>query len=103
MPKNLGTPGCASTPANANPAPPSFLCPSLAKPRPNPPKGQSPPPKLPPRSIKVRSRVKQALPDKYELQDDGVWRRVDVWTLYGSTVCRVRLSSPSSPLCYNIA
>lgn len=60
-------PSTASTPTPS--IPPSFLCPSLSQ--------------LPhPQPFSLR-----ALPDRFEQGDDGFWRKDDVYTLYGSTIC----------------
>jgi hypothetical protein len=39
----------------------------------------------------INSNVKRNVPDKYEQGADGRWRKVNKYTLYGSTVCRVCL------------
>ena len=84
----LGTIVAATNPANAKSAPPPFLCPSLhtgTTPEPEP----LPAPTLASRSPHRPGLGRRDLPDKYEIQN-GVWRRVNVWSLYGSTVCAVR-------------
>ncbi|KAG6873847.1 hypothetical protein C0995_010459 [Termitomyces sp. Mi166 len=75
--------------AEASPAPLSFLCPSFI-PQPTPTLNArtrtiTPPPVLK-RSLNPRSPLR-SVPDKFEKGDNGRWRRVDTYTLYGSTVC----------------
>lgn len=41
-----------------------------------------------------RSTPPLGLPDKYQQGDDGLWRKVDEYSLYGSTVCAVSISPP---------
>jgi len=80
--------GTIAAAANAKSAPLPFLCPSLhteTTPSPEP----HPAPTLAPRSVHRPGLKPRDLPDKYEIQN-GVWRRVNVWSLYGSTVCGVR-------------
>lgn len=86
--------------------PPSFLCPSL-EPQDKfgvqdfvlPP--QTPPPSSPvpgPSTITrtdvpappVARRVRRNIPAGYTQGDDGRWRKLSTWSLYGSTVCVVR-------------
>ena len=60
--------------ANSSPAPPSFLCPPI-----NYKRNITPPPSPPPPPTRQ-------IPNKYVQGDDGFWRRVESYTLYGSTV-----------------
>ncbi|KAG5717570.1 hypothetical protein E4T56_gene4450 [Termitomyces sp. T112] len=83
----LATISASFASAEASPAPPSFLCPSF---RPEPTRtlntrtrGARPPVK---RSLVPRDNPR-ILPDKFVQDDNGRWRRVDTYTLYGSTVC----------------
>ena len=98
----------AASPISPNPAPPSFLCPSAS----------SGPSSAPRRSFvpsPLRSRYRRSLapptrthllPYKFEPDDDGIWKYVDSYSLYGSTICLVscfffRLSLYSSQPCKN--
>ena len=85
--------------------PPSFLCPSL-EPQAEldiqefvlPP--QTPPPTTPvpgPSGVNranfptpVKRRVRRNFAPGYTQGDDGRWRKLSTWSLYGSTVCVVR-------------
>ncbi|KAF8665330.1 hypothetical protein AX16_000349 [Volvariella volvacea WC 439] len=102
----LATIAASSAGVNASPTPPSFLCPSLEDSEPidiverRADVSVAPPPVPPSRPFKrnlVVPRFSPGLPvpDRYERGDDGRWRRVDVYTLYGSTVCSVCPDSPS--------
>lgn len=87
----------------ANDPPPSFLCPSLQ------PRSefdaqefvlplQTPPPVPGPSRVTptdtptppVKRRVRRNLAPGYTQGDDGRWRKLSTWSLYGSTVCVVR-------------
>lgn len=87
----LGTIAASSSNVNASPAPPQFLCPSF-----NP--NQTPIASIDPRDLPILARVvsdqsdtlpgvTRSIPDRYDRGSDGMWRRVDKYTLYGSTVC----------------
>lgn len=87
----LSTIASAST-ANASPAPPSFLCPFFGS---NPVRGpcysrraEVPPPNnLSDDQSQTQTDAKlRWVPDKYEEGSDGIWRRVESYTLYGATV-----------------
>lgn len=89
----------ASSPlAASSPAPLSFLCPSIAY-------HHTPSHTIQQRSTSPSRRIKsrrspkrfghsRVLPFKFEPGEDGVWRRVETYTLYGSTVCSVSAPSP---------
>jgi hypothetical protein len=75
--------------ADASPAPPPFLCPSIGSDDTVPPwcSNERPGPSgtvdnNPQESGRTRLRP---LPDKYEQGGDGIWRRVGSYTLYGVT------------------
>lgn len=36
---------------------------------------------------------RQRLPPKYETGDDGLWRKANTYSLYGSTMCKVTINS----------
>ena len=81
----------SATSANASPAPPQFLCPSIGTrdivdERPLAKKRASS--SSSPSTVNDTNKwgSKRQLPHKYERGSDGVWRRVDSYTLYGSTV-----------------
>lgn len=84
----------------ASPAPPHFLCPSLAQPPPpsrtiqrrsiSQPSSKS-------RRSAERSRSDRVLPYKFEPGEDGFWRKVETYTLYGSTVSSVSALCHVSP------
>ena len=93
---------------DSNDPPPSFLCPSL-QPYPEfdvqelvlPPQTPPPSPPVPGPSRIIRTeaptppakrRVRRNLAPGYTLGDDGRWRRLSTWSLYGSTVCVVRVT-----------
>jgi hypothetical protein len=89
----------SSSVAEGSPAPPSFLCPSIQR--------AAPPTR---RRVKrdnesststsvpsVPRAVVRNIADKYERGEDGLWRRVDSYTLYG--VCPVRTSHFFLPPC----
>jgi len=92
----LGTIAASSSNVNASPAPPPFLCPSFHTDHP-------PIAPFDPRHSRIPEKVSsyspdptdklpaiaRSIPDKYERGDDGKWRRVNEYTLYGSTVCLV--------------
>lgn len=86
--------------------PPSFLCPSL-QPHPGfdvqdfvlPPQTPPPSPPVPGPSRVIRTeipthpakrRARRNLAPGYTQGDDGRWRKLSTWSLYGSTVCVVR-------------
>ncbi|RDB28452.1 hypothetical protein Hypma_015923 [Hypsizygus marmoreus] len=83
----------ASSSVHGSPAPLPFLCPSLqtedvpqSHPRPRAAASSrraSRSQDFPRRS----SGSTRHVPDKYEIDENGRWRRVDAYTLYGSTVC----------------
>ncbi|KAF9451410.1 hypothetical protein P691DRAFT_796850 [Macrolepiota fuliginosa MF-IS2] len=84
----------ASPVVAGSPAPPSFLCPVLAPPhtptktiqrRSYPPVSALQRPKS--RRALTPTRSGRILPYKYEPGKDGVWRRVESYSLYGSTLC----------------
>ncbi|TEB38624.1 hypothetical protein FA13DRAFT_1724547 [Coprinellus micaceus] len=86
----------ASSVAEGSPAPPAFLCPSI-EPRATPtPVRRRHKRSTSTASSEVKSSVPRAvvrnIADKYEQGEDGVWRRVESYTLYG--VCPV--SAPTS-------
>jgi len=103
---------------DSNESPPSFLCPSLE------PRSQFGvqelvlPPQTPPTSPSVpgpsriiptnaptptvRRRVRRNLAPGYTQGDDGRWRKLSTWSLYGSSICVVRVISFFS-LCPNSA
>ncbi|KAG6849975.1 hypothetical protein H0H93_002977 [Arthromyces matolae] len=76
---------------DASPAPPSFLCPSLSVPKPTPTRNhqsrRTPPQVLLVKKSVVTTGPPRHVPDKFEQGDNGRWRRVETYTLYGSTVC----------------
>ncbi|KXN88886.1 hypothetical protein AN958_06756 [Leucoagaricus sp. SymC.cos] len=88
--------------ATASPAPPPFLCPSLALPQSSSPATQHPSPLPAPRSRSRRSIPltgrSHTLPYKFEQGDDGVWRHVDSYTLYGSTICPKTCGETTNPV-----
>jgi hypothetical protein len=81
----------SSSSVHASPTPPFFLCPSLESlniredlPEPEEPSNSqsaSPNP-----SSSPSAREARYVPIKYVQNDDGLWRKVDSYTLYGSTV-----------------
>ncbi|KAF8079007.1 hypothetical protein FPV67DRAFT_1467132 [Lyophyllum atratum] len=88
----LATISASSTSVHGSPAPPSFLCPSLEAAYSST------------RTIRSRgtttSKIRRSpqlstkgaggtrhVPAKFVMDDNGVWRRVESYTLYGSTVC----------------
>lgn len=92
----LATIAASPITANGSPAPLPFLCPSLNI------------QDRPARQVRSRSSTLSSptteqyagnlrhVPDKFEMDENGRWRRVDVYTLYGSTVCPVRFSRLTS-------
>jgi hypothetical protein len=88
----LATIAASSATADGSPIPPSFLCPSVdyetSTITSNSPQDNLPPDaiQLPPTSTNRRRNI----PDQYQPGPDGRWRRVETYTLYGSTVCAVR-------------
>ncbi|TFK77474.1 hypothetical protein BDN72DRAFT_830644 [Pluteus cervinus] len=94
----------ASSPlgVEASPAPLSFLYPSIDFEKRTPAKvvrrfvsPSKPTVHSPPHPSRRRSLAARALADKYEEGPDGRWRRVDGYTLYGSTVCPPTATIPS--------
>ena len=92
----LGTIAASSSNVNASPAPPPFLCPSFGQDNapiattstlhsPSPEKVVSHPPE---QTNKIAG-VSRNIPDRYNRSNDGIWRKMDKFTLYGSTVCPV--------------
>lgn len=82
----------ASSVAEGSPAPPAFLCPSI-EPRATPtPVRRRHKRSTSTASSELKSSVPRAvvrnIADKYEQGEDGIWRRVESYTLYG--VCPVR-------------
>jgi len=61
--------------STANAAPPTFLCPSLNY-----------------KSSPTIPSTPRRIPSKFEQGEDGRWRRVDSYTLYGSTVLYIGVS-----------
>lgn len=89
----LATIAASSSPAHGSPAPPPFLCPfydstELSRGLSDDDEHSDKPLHLHPTTTK-RRRPRQ-IPYKYEQGSDGRWRRVE-YTLYGSTVCPVRV------------
>lgn len=85
---------------DSSPTPPSFLCPYYASDPAvdtpcNPPLPSKPLSSLS-TPINQRAGIRRHVPARYEKGDDGRWRRVDEYTLYGSTVCLVRMLVSSS-------
>ena len=83
--------------------PPSFLCPSLEPQAEFGVQGFAPPPQTPPPTSPVPGpsriirtdtptpvrRVKRDLAPGYTQGEDGRWRKLSSWSLYGSTICVV--------------
>lgn len=88
----LGTIAASCSNVNASPAPPTFLCPSFD---PNHSSfavidtGAEGALSLPTKRTGTLAGVPRSLPDQYKPDSDGVWRKVERYTLYGSTVCPV--------------
>ncbi|KAG6919038.1 hypothetical protein DXG01_009748 [Tephrocybe rancida] len=96
----LSTISASVTSVHGSPAPLSFLCPSFI-PEPTPTLDLSP------RGKSLLSRREQwaknlgsikHVPDKFERGDNGRWRRVDTYTLYGSTTCKDDATSSATAL-----
>jgi hypothetical protein len=96
----LGTIAAASSKVNASPAPPSFLCPSFDEDNTpiaatNTRHSRSPGEVVSYSSDRtdklagVARSIPGSIPDRFNQGDDGTWRKVDKYTLYGSTVCPV--------------
>ncbi|KAG6868489.1 hypothetical protein C0993_002027 [Termitomyces sp. T159_Od127] len=88
----LATISASLPPAHASPAPPSFLCPSFVPQPTSPPRTQARatrPSSSPPvvRKSLVLGAPPGPVPDRFEQEENGRWRRVDTYTLYGSTSC----------------
>src|SRR6266511_3843791 len=91
----LSTIASAST-ANASPAPPAFLCPLFGSKSARDPcfskRAEDPSPNSAsdePDHDQDQTQTDTKLrwvPDKYEEGADGIWRRVESYTLYGATV-----------------
>jgi len=91
---------------DSNAPPPSFLCPSLELHPEVDVQGFILPPHTPPPSSPVpgpsrtiptevptppvKRRARRNLAPGYAQGDDGRWRKLSTWSLYGSTVCMVR-------------
>jgi hypothetical protein len=89
----IGTIAASCSNVNASPAPPPFLCPSFdPQHTPIATVGTHIPGKVVSHSPNQTDRfagIARRLPDRFDRGDDGRWRRVDKYTLYGSTVCLV--------------
>ncbi|KAG6845378.1 hypothetical protein H0H87_010487 [Tephrocybe sp. NHM501043] len=87
----LSTISASVTFVNASPTPPSFLCPTfLAEATPTldiHTRGKISPGRRRVQLAKKSLDHSRHVPDKFEMGDNGRWRRVDTYTLYGSTVC----------------
>ncbi|KAF8846144.1 hypothetical protein BDN67DRAFT_960827 [Paxillus ammoniavirescens] len=95
------TPAVAGSPLPVQTTPPSFLCPFIERDNidlnsetpttipPNPDiQAQTVPAPPKPTPTPPAQLVKRLLiADKYVQGPDNIWRRTDVWTLYGSTCC----------------
>jgi hypothetical protein len=86
------------SPVSAQPTPPPFLCPYIARdnsydqasaPLPDPVAETSASALSPPTPTSKIGR-RGTIADKFVQGSDGMYRRVDRYTLYGSTVCSVR-------------
>ncbi|KAF8899117.1 hypothetical protein BD779DRAFT_1487101 [Infundibulicybe gibba] len=93
----LATIAASTTLVGGSPTPPKFLCPFISDedaaeqgidcdPAPSGAIHLSPTPIL-------LDQNRRHVPDRYETDDQGHWRRLDTYTLYGSTIC----SSCKSP------
>lgn len=91
----LATISASSTSVHGSPAPPSFLCPSLERRRPSISSRGDDPPKTP-RSSRLAKKPSGSVPDKFEVDDNGRWRRVESYSLYGSTICLTCLDSSTT-------
>ncbi|KAF5368329.1 hypothetical protein D9758_002153 [Tetrapyrgos nigripes] len=101
---SLFTTVVASSTARAVPAPPAFLCPSLDPSSYNAtsylqdravyPSLPQPPPQTPSQSSKGKTR-RRRMPVMYKEGDDGRWRKVMKYTLYGSTISVAECHTPT--------
>jgi hypothetical protein len=75
-----------------SPAPPSFLCPTLESgdvadcALPSRPSTSQTPVTTVSLAEPTQTVLPRHVPDRYSQQDDGMWRRIDSYTLYGSTM-----------------
>ncbi|KAF9024117.1 hypothetical protein BDZ89DRAFT_1069367 [Hymenopellis radicata] len=84
---------------DGSPAPLHFLCPRYSAATEfveQAAVADAPPYEFPPETSTSTVFTRRRVPPKYEQKDDGLWRKVETYTLYGSTMCTSCAATTSS-------